>query len=158
MAEPSFSVSHLLTVWRIPTLLLVLLVVIVSGCESRGTRTGQISIDRHFTTGGFAWDSGSLVYVFVKVRENQGKVEVCAAYMPTPGSSYTVRLDVDVLDAAIVIVDGVRVMRGLAFANPLPLMDDVVGQTAACARGQTDWKPSYARASVEVKFPRMKFG
>ncbi len=156
MAEQSISDYQFHAAWRMPTLLLLLLVMIVSGCESRGERTGQISIDRQFTTGGFRWDSGGVVYVFLKVRENQGKVEVCAAHMPTQGSSYTDRLHVDVLDAAIVIVDGVRVMRGLAFANRLALTDDVQGQPATCARGTADWKPSYAQASVEITFPRMR--
>ncbi len=159
MAEPSFSDHPLHVAWRIPTLLLLLSVLIVSGCEGGGEKTGQTSIDNSFTASGFRWADGSLVYVFLKVRENQGKVEVCIALMPsdqnTAGSSDYNR---QVLAAASVTVNGARVMHGLAFANPIAEMNDVVGQTATCARGTADWKPSYARASVEVKFPRMKFG
>ncbi len=158
MAEPSFSDHPLHVAWRIPTLLLLLSVLIVSGCESGGEKTGQISIDNSFTASGFRWEDGSLVGIFLKVRENQGKVEVCIAYMPLKkNTAATFEYNRQVLAAASVTVNGARVMRGLAFANPLAEMDDVVGQPATCARGTADWKPSYARASVEVKFPRMRF-
>ena len=157
MAEPSFSDVHFHAGWRMPTLLYLFLVTIISGCVGLSERTGQISIDRSFTTSGFGWDSGSIVYVFLKVRENQGKVEVCAAHMAIGGTGTTDELNRDVLDAASATVDGARVIQGLAFANRLPQMDDVIGQPANCARGTADWKPSYAGASVEVKIPRMKF-
>jgi hypothetical protein len=158
MAEPSFSDHPLHVAWRIPTLLLLLSVLIVSGCEGRGEKTGQISIDNSFTTSGFGWVDGSLVYIFLKARENQGKVEVCAAYMPLKkNTGDTFEYNREVLAAASVTVNGVRVMHGLAFANPLAEMDDVFGQPATCARGAADWKPSYARGSVEVKIPRMRF-
>ncbi len=70
--ERSFSDCPHHVAWRMPTLLLLLLVMIVSGCAGLSERTGQISIDRSFTTDGFRWDDGRVVYVFVKDRENQG--------------------------------------------------------------------------------------
>ena len=77
--------------------------------------------------------------------------------MPTKGSPYTDRINIDVLGAASIIVDGARVMHGIAFANEIALVDNAVGQSANCARGAADWKPNYAGASVEVKFARMRF-
>lgn len=157
MEKPSRCNYRFSAGWRMPALLFLLLAMIVSGCASISKKTGQTSIDRGFTASGFRWSGDNVVYVFVKVREGQGKVEVCAALMPTKGAAYTYRLNTDVLGAAIVIVDGSRVMQGIAFANTLPLMDNVIGQPATCARGTADWKPGYAGADVELKFPRMRF-
>ena len=157
LAEPSFSGRFLHAAWRLPTLVILLLVMIVSGCEGLSERTGQATIDRSFTTSGFSWEGGGIVYVFVKAGRNQGKVEICAAFMPSKGAVWTSRLNTDVLGGAIVNIDGTRVMRGISFAREIALTDDVKGQQANCARGSADWKPGYAGADVEVKYTPMKF-
>jgi hypothetical protein len=138
-------------------LMLLLSAAALSGCDKPGTRTGQMSIDRSFTTDGFRWDTGATVYIFVKVRENQGKVEVCAAHMATQGTAYTARLHEDVLAAGIVTVQGDRVLRGLRYSNRLPEMDVVIGQAANCVRSSTAWKPGYGNAEIDIVFPRMNF-
>ena len=144
--------------WRISTLSVLLLVgMIVSGCVSRGERTGQMPIDRSFTTDGFRWLDGGTVYIYVKARENQGKVEICAARMWTGGPASHEDLNSEVMDAAVIRIDGKGVIHGLGFANPIPLTDNVIGQPAACARSTVDWSPGYSRATVAVDIPNMKF-
>jgi len=130
---------------------------ILSGCVTSGERTGQTSIDHSFITSGFRWTVGGTVYIFVAARENQGKVEVCAARMATRSPAATLWFDDKVLAAASVRVDGGRVLTGLDFANVLSETNDVLGKPATCVRTGKSWKPEYNGARVEVEIPRQRF-
>jgi len=142
--------------FRVLALLLVL-APLLAGCAGSGTRSGETSIDRSFTTTGLRWQEGGVIYLFLKAREGQGKVEVCAAWMFTGGAVYTYRLNDNVLEALSLSLGGKRVLTGLRFAHALPEMDVVLGQQASCVRTGTDWKPELATADFDLEVPRMRF-
>ena len=69
------------------SLLPLLLVMIVSGCECRGEKTGQITIDRSFSIGGGSWDSGTTIAAVSKRIRAAGGEPVTAVLHYKPGKS-----------------------------------------------------------------------
>lgn len=136
---------------------LFLILLAASGCAVTHDVTGQTQIDRSFTPGGARWEEGGVVYVFSKVRENQGKTEVCVAFMPDEKVKHHGYYNRQGLAAASVYVAGKRVMHGLGFANELAYNENFGGLPATCARGSVDWQPEFADSPSEVRFARMRF-
>ncbi len=117
-------------------------------------RADTVSTD--YTVAQGAWNSGGTLTLYSRVREEAGRVAVCGAWSMGWEASGTIFLNESVVDAAHLSIAGERIVTGLGFMTRLP-KDGGIGGTAACKVTGAPWRPEYAAAEPEVRFPRMVF-
>lgn len=108
------------------------------------TPSGSDRIDRTYSVTGFAWDSSSLVYVYVKARNKGGKTEVCGAYAPDKVDAFASQFNDRALESSLIQSDGTTLIQGVGFMNRLPAPIKEPGATSTCVVTSRPWEERFA--------------
>ena len=127
-----------------------------AGCVQTQKITGE-KVSEEYTVGGFSWQSGSSVYVFVRTFEYNGNIAVCGAWAASQGSGRSTLLNEQVLGAGSIALDGTLVVSGLGFFPEHRNPRAINGRQTACVSTDRPWKPEYENIKPEVRFPSMTF-
>ena len=128
---------------------------VLGACTTAGTPAESVTVDESFTVAGGKFSTGGGINVAVDVREIGGKVGVCGAWTTTPQSVRSQPYNRDVLSAASVRADGVRLVQNLTFMARAPEGSRLSGRRAPCVVTDTAWQG--APGSVTVSIPRRIF-
>lgn len=138
---------------------LLALSVAASGCTST-TPAPSRQIDERYGAGGVRWNSGTVIYMLAGAYEDQGMVTLCSAWMVQGDSAVVAEFEGHLMRAAVVTIDGDRILQGLGFSTGMEFagtdLSDYAGRSAACVRTDVAWDPRYESVRPRIKVPVMR--
>ena len=118
---------------------------------------GYEQVDERYAAGGGTWDFGGGLFVGARVRDDAGTVGICGAWAAGHEPAQIVGLNARVIETGVIYLDGTRILTDLSFMQPHRRGTRLSGRRAACVNTALAWRPEYAGAEPEIRFPRQVF-
>ncbi len=140
----------------IPRFAALLLLPALAACATARIVGGE-TVGPGYVTGGGEWSSGGGITAVVAVREKAGRAVVCGAWTTDRQSALSLFHNEDAMAAASVFLAHRRLVQNLSFMARYPETDKLTGVTARCVESTAPWRPEFAGARPELRFPRLVF-